>query len=96
MKHVVLCAVLLAVATGQRRDPLEDRAPQMKREQIQRLLKADREKSLEEAAQLIKLSEELKIELEKNDQNILSLVAIKKTEEIEKLSKRIRGRLRRY
>ena len=88
--------MFFAAAAGQRRDPLEDRNPQLKREQIERLLKADREKSLEESAQLVKLSEELKMELEKNDQHVLSLAAIKKTEEIEKLAKRIRGRLRRY
>ena len=48
------------------------------------------------AAALMKLSEELRMELEKNDKNVLSLAAIKKTEEIEKLAKRIRGRMKRF
>jgi hypothetical protein len=37
----------------------------------------------------------LKEELEKNDRHVLSLTSLKKTEEIEKLAKRIRSRLRR-
>ena len=39
-------------------------------------------------------AEELKTELEKNDRYVVSLAAIRKTEEIEKLAKRIRGRLK--
>jgi len=45
---------------------------------------------------LIELSEELKRELEKNDKHVLSVAALKKSEEIEKIAKRIRGRLRRF
>ena len=66
------------------------------RNQTEEILKADHAKSLEDAGELMKLSEELKIELEKNDRHVLSLSAIKKTEEIEKLAKRIRSRLKRY
>src|ERR1022692_107380 len=43
--------------------------------------------------QLIELAEQLKQELEKNDRHVLSLSSLKKTEEIEKLAKRIRSRL---
>ncbi len=60
------------------------------------LLKAEHKKSLEEAGKLLKLAEDLKIELEKNDRHVLSIGAIKKTEEIEKLAKRIRDRMRRF
>jgi hypothetical protein len=60
------------------------------------MLKDDHKKSLEDAAELYKLAEELKIEMEKNDHNVLSMSAMKKTEEIEKLAKRIRGRMRRF
>lgn len=73
-----------------------DRDPRLKRSQVEELLKADHAKSLDDAAKLIKLSEELKIELEKNDRHVLSMSAIKKTEEIEKLAKRIRGRMKRF
>ena len=64
--------------------------------QKEEILKADHEKSLEDAAKLVQLTEELKIELEKNDRHILAVSTLKKLEEVEKLTKRIRSRLRRY
>ena len=57
------------------------------------ILKADHERDLKDAAQLIELAEQLKQELEKNDRHVLSVSSLKKTEEIEKLAKRIRSRL---
>jgi len=57
------------------------------------ILKADHEKDLKDAAQLIELAEQLKQELEKNDRHVLSISSLKKTEEIEKLAKRIHSRL---
>ena len=66
------------------------------RSQNEEILKADHEHNLKDAGELLKLSEELKIELEKNDRHVLSLGMLKKTEEIEKLAKRIRGRLKRF
>ncbi len=60
------------------------------------ILKADFEKTLKDASELLDLAEQLKEELEKNDRHVLSVSTLKKTEEIEKLSKRIRSRLRRY
>jgi hypothetical protein len=66
------------------------------RSQSEEILKADHKASLKDAGDLVKLAEELKIELEKNDRHILSVQLIKKTEEIEKLAKRIRSRMRRF
>ncbi|HXM43544.1 MAG TPA: hypothetical protein VN924_20070 [Bryobacteraceae bacterium] len=57
------------------------------------VLKADHERDLKDAAQLIELAEQLKQELEKNDRHVLSISSLKKTEEIEKLAKRIHSRL---
>jgi hypothetical protein len=76
-------------------DPSDVRLPNGK-SQKEEILKADHEKSLEDAAKLIELTEELKIELEKNDRHVLSVSTLKKLEEIEKLSKRIRSRLKRF
>lgn len=59
------------------------------------ILKADHEKDLKDAAALVELAEQLKQELEKNDRHVLSVGSLRKTEEIEKLAKRIRRRLRR-
>jgi hypothetical protein len=58
------------------------------------ILKADFQKSLDDARELSKLADELKIDLEKNDRYVLSIATLKKTEEIEKLAKRIRDRLK--
>ena len=58
------------------------------------ILKAEHEQNLKDAAQLADLAEQLKQELEKNDRYILSVSSLKKTDEIEKLVKKIRSRLR--
>jgi len=50
--------------------------------------------TLEEARELSKLADELKLALEKNDRYVLSIGTLKKTEEIERLAKRIRDRLK--
>lgn len=57
--------------------------------------KANYEKSLQDVRELAKLAEDLKTELEKSDRFTISLTSVKKAEEIEKLAKRIRGRIKR-
>lgn len=98
---LILIMALMPLATPQRAPqglPPEDRdTPRLPngKTQQEEILKADHERDLKDAAQLIELAEGLKEELEKNDQHVLSLSSLKKTEEIEKLAKRIRSRLRR-
>ncbi len=58
------------------------------------ILKAEHEQNLKDAARLADLADELKQELEKNDRYVLSVSTLKKTDEIEKLAKKIRSRLR--
>lgn len=98
----VLAGPLLAVCLGlgmlagqPPREQEEVRLPsgKLQREEI---LKAEHEKSVKDAAEIVKLAEALKAELEKYDYHVLSLTSIKKTEEIERLARRIRGRLRRF
>ena len=60
------------------------------------ILKADHEKSVQEAAQLIELAEGLKRDLEKDETHVLSMSSIKKTEDIEKIARRIRARIKRF
>ena len=60
------------------------------------ILKADHAKDIAEARELARLASDLRDEIEKGDAHVLSVGAIKKTEEIEKLAKRIRGRIKRY
>lgn len=69
------------------------RLPNGKR-QSDEILKADYQKTLEDARELSRLADDLKLDLEKNDRYVLSLATLKKTEEIEKLAKRIHDRLK--
>lgn len=62
--------------------------------QREEILKAEYQKSLEDARQLSRLADDLKLDLEKNDRYVLSIATLKKTEEIEKLAKRIHDRLK--
>jgi hypothetical protein len=62
-----------------------------KKEQV---AKAAYQESLDDTRKLIAAAEELKAELEKNDRYVVSMSAIRKTEDIEKLAKRIRSRLK--
>ena len=93
----VCLAVLLAAQTGKDPNaiPDEPRLPNGA-SQKEEILKADHKKSLEDAGKLMELTEELKIDLEKNDRHVLDVGTLKKLDEIEKLTKRIRGRLKRY
>ena len=63
--------------------------------QEEEILKADHKLNLDDARRLVEVAQGLKAELEKHGQQVLSLNAIRNTEEIEKLAKRIRGRLRK-
>lgn len=58
------------------------------------ILKAEFQKSLDDARELSRLADELKLDLEKNDRYVLSVATLKKTEEIEKIAKRIHDRLK--
>jgi hypothetical protein len=75
--------------------PEEVRLPngKLQREEI---LKADYQKTLEDARALSKLADELKFDLEKSDYNVLSVGTLKKSDDINRLAKRIHDRLRRF
>jgi hypothetical protein len=62
--------------------------------QREEILKAEHQQNIKDAADLAELAEQLKIDLEKNDRYVLSIATLKKTDDIEKLAKRIRARLR--
>jgi len=64
--------------------------------QNEEILKSDYQKSLKDAADLVTLSEALQKELESSDSHVLSVGSLKKAEDIEKIAKRIHGRLRRF
>ena len=61
--------------------------------QREEILKAEHAQNMKDAADLADLAQQLKLDLEKNDRYVLSVATLKKTEEIEKIAKRIRSRL---
>ncbi len=58
------------------------------------ILKAEYQQNLKDAAQLTELAQELQQDLEKNDRFVFSISTLKKTDDIEKLVKKIRARMR--
>lgn len=58
------------------------------------ILRADHEKNLKDAAELVDLAQQLQLDIEKDDAFVFSLTTLKKTDDIEKLVKRIHARLR--
>lgn len=64
--------------------------------QSEEILKSEHGKNLEDVEELIRMSEELKAQLEKNEHHVFSIQTLKLTEEMEKKIKKIRGRLKRY
>lgn len=74
--------------------PEDFRLPNGKLQQNE-MLKADYQKTLDDARLLARLSSELKSDLEKGDYNVLSIATLKKTDDIDRLARRIHDRLRR-
>ena len=58
------------------------------------ILRLERERNIKDAKELAELADQLKEEIEKDDRFVFSISALKKTDEIEKLAKRIRSRMR--
>jgi hypothetical protein len=98
---LILAATLALQAQPPHVPPIPEAAPEDVRLpsgklQRQEILKSDYKKSLEDARALSKLADELKVDMEKNDYNVLSLATLKKVDEIDKLAKRIHDRLKRF
>jgi hypothetical protein len=96
---VLLCATHAAPFQGnlgrEPEDPFhKEQVEKMERAQ-KKALNKDRQESLKkDTAQLYKLATELKDSVEKTDENVLSLQVVRKTEEIEKLARDIRKKMR--
>jgi hypothetical protein len=80
--------------TGSRAQEQQDVQLPSGKSQRDEILKAERDQNLKEAAQLVELAQQLQQELEKNDRFVFSLNTLKKTDEIEKLARKIRSRMR--
>ncbi len=75
-------------------DPTTTRLPDGKL-QSEEILKAEHKKTLKEADDLVRLTTEVRKQLDEHEHHVLSISLLKKLEEIEKLSKKMRDRLKR-
>ena len=92
------CVAVLAsqvLVFAQNKDKEEDVLLPNGKSQKEEILIAEHKQNLEDARRLVEVAQGLKAEFEKRDARVLSVNAIRNTEEIEKLAKRIRSRLQR-
>ena len=96
---LALCLAWLASDSSAAQPPGRENEPARLpsgKSQSEEILKADYKANLADLLQMQKLIDEVKTELEKNDRHVLSLSNMKKLEELETLSRKIRGRMRRW
>lgn len=60
------------------------------------ILKADYARNMADSAELVRLAEEVKEDIEKGDRYAVSVKTLKKLDDVAKLARNIRGRLNRY
>lgn len=91
-----LTSTAAAQRGGQVTDPFHPEDTKLPNGKSQRdeILKADHETNIKDAAELVDLAQQLQQQIEKNDAFVFSLATLKKTDEIEKLVKKIRSRIR--
>jgi hypothetical protein len=58
------------------------------------IAKQDHEQALRDVDDLISVAQQLRDELQKSGEHVVSVSSLKKTEEIERLARKIRGRLK--
>ncbi len=97
MRYLGLFLLAVCILPGQSsvtRDEPDVKLPSGK-SQKDEIVRADYEHNLRDAGELARLSEEIKDDLERGDRYLVSTKTLKKLEEVEKLSKDIRQRMRR-
>lgn len=99
-----LFALFFAVALAGQQPPIVPSVPGSTpdtqlpngKSQHEEILKMEHKKNLADAAAMVKLAEEVSEDLEKNDRFVVSIKTLKQLDEIEKLTKAVRGRLKKY
>jgi len=100
MAAMVSLILVVGLKDGRSQDPpplshqTEDTRLPNGKLQRDEILKAEHQQNLKDAAQLSELTDQLKEDLEKNDRYVLSVSTLKKLDDIEKLVKKIRSRMR--
>ena len=90
----LLTVCILLAQNSSTRDEPDVKLPNGKLQKDE-IIRVDYEHNLRDAAELARLSEEIKDDLEKGDRYLVSTKTLKKLDDVEKLSKDIRQRLRR-
>jgi len=75
--------------------PADIRLPNGKKQKDE-ILKAEYEQNVKDAQELLNIARSFEEDLEKDDRYVLSLSSLKKLDDMEKLTKRIRGRMKRF
>jgi hypothetical protein len=94
LTQAALTGSLLRGQSAQPNDPESRRLPDGQL-QVDAILKADYEQNVKDARELTALAKSIELDFDKNDQNVLSLGLLKKLDDVDKITKRIRGRVRR-
>jgi cell division septation protein DedD len=76
-------------------EPEDVRLPNGKKQRDE-ILKSDYEQNVKDAQELIGVAKSFEEDLEKDDRFVLSLSSLKKLDDIERLTKRIRGRMKKF
>lgn len=100
-KPWLLFPLLLSAALAAQEFPAPPRDTEPKRLpngrlQSEQILKADYEANLKDLDRMKKLVDGIGEVLKKNDRHVLSIKALKDLDEIERIARRVRGRMRRY
>ncbi|MBY0506688.1 MAG: hypothetical protein K2X03_22405 [Bryobacteraceae bacterium] len=95
---MLACSLLLALLFQDPKPKIDDpttvRLPDGKL-QSEEILKAEHKRSLKDAQELVRLSQEVQQELEQQEHHVLSIGMLKKLDEVEKLARKLRGRVKR-
>src|SRR4051794_4391448 len=79
---------------GRRRQPSSPEEKQQERDRIKALNKERQQKLKEDTDKLLALATQLKEYVDKTNENLLSLDVVKKADEIEKLAKSVREKMK--
>jgi hypothetical protein len=92
---LALAVPLMPAQQSVRQEPPDDGRLVNGKSRQDAIAKGDYEQNVKDARDLIDVAKSFEEDLEKDDRFVLSLSSLKKLDEIEKLTKKIRGRLKR-
>lgn len=100
LRRFILCLCLTTFAGAQQPPaPVEDQTEKpfpSTPKQLEDILKANHKRNLKDLEQIARLVEQVQGDAQKNAHYVISLQSLKNLEQIEKLSRAIRGRMKGY